>query len=51
MPPWKPVNIFEKYPRYRVSLEASVVPFREAKLTGFDTIHSQPDANRRIFSL
>jgi len=49
--PWKEINIFEKYPSYRTALETSVVPLGEAALFGFDTIHDQPDANRRIFSL
>ena len=34
--PWKEVNIFEKYPMHRVSLEASVVSFQSAVITGFD---------------
>jgi hypothetical protein len=49
--PWEDINIFEKYPRYRISLEASVVPMRLASVSGFDTIHDQPNANNRIFSL
>ncbi|MDR3076149.1 MAG: DUF1850 domain-containing protein [Synergistaceae bacterium] len=49
--PWREINIFEKYPRYRVALEASVVPFGQAKLSGFDMIHGQPNASPRIFSM
>ena len=37
--PWEEINIFEKYPMYRVSLQASVVPLKTAITTGFNTIH------------
>ena len=34
--PWDEINIFEKYPARRVSLEASVVPFVAAATSGFE---------------
>ena len=34
--PWGDINIFEKYPMYRMALEASVVPLGKALVTGFD---------------
>jgi hypothetical protein len=37
--PWEEISIFEIYPKYRVSLEASAVPFRLAMIKGFDTIN------------
>jgi hypothetical protein len=49
--PWDEIKIYEKYPSYRVALEASIVPLKDADLIGFDTIHSQPNANRRVFSM
>jgi hypothetical protein len=49
--PWREINVFEKYPNYRVALQTSVAPLKETAVTGFDTIHEQPDANRRIFSM
>jgi hypothetical protein len=49
--PWREINIFEKYPSYRASLRVTVVPFGKTELTGFDTIHDQPNANRHIFSM
>ena len=37
--PWDEINIFERYPMYRVSLEAVAVPYRLAAIFGFNTIH------------
>jgi len=34
--PWGEINIFEKYPMYRMALEASVAPFGKAFITGFE---------------
>ena len=36
--PWDEINIFEKYPKFRLSFEATVVPFRLAAITGFDSL-------------
>jgi hypothetical protein len=33
--PWDEINVFEKYPGLRVSLEASVAPLGEAEISGF----------------
>lgn len=35
--PWDEINIFEKYPKYRLSFEASAVPFSSAVIKGFDS--------------
>jgi hypothetical protein len=49
--PWEEINIFEKYPSYRMAFEATITPLGQTTLTGFDTIHEQPNADKRIFSL
>ena len=36
--PWEEINVFEKYPKYRLSFEASAVPFRHAVITGFNSV-------------
>ena len=33
--PWEEINIFEEYPKRRLSLEASAVPLKTAVITGF----------------
>ncbi|MDR1965397.1 MAG: DUF1850 domain-containing protein [Synergistaceae bacterium] len=49
--PWKEINMFEKYPSYRIAIESSVVPLKNAASAGFDTIGDQPNADRRIISM
>jgi hypothetical protein len=48
--PWDTINIFEIYPLFSLSLESGIVPFKEAPVRGFDTIHAKPDMSR-IFSM
>jgi hypothetical protein len=35
--PWNEINIFEKYPMQRLSLEVSAIPFRYSAIVGFDS--------------
>jgi hypothetical protein len=48
--PWDTINIFEIYPKFRVAFRVSTVPFKNAPIEGFDTIHGQPDMSR-VFSM
>jgi hypothetical protein len=48
--PWNAINIFEIYPKFSMAFRASIVPFRNAPIEGFDTIHGQPDRSR-VFSM
>ncbi|MDR1510238.1 MAG: DUF1850 domain-containing protein [Synergistaceae bacterium] len=48
--PWNEIKIFEKYPSYRVVMEASAAPLKDARTAGFDTIGEMPGADKRIVS-
>jgi hypothetical protein len=49
--PWDDINIYEKYPSYRIALETKIKPFKDAALRGFDTIKDVPDVNKHIFTM
>ena len=49
--PWDEIKIYEKYPSYRVALQASVLSLKKTRLEGFNTIHKSPNADKRIFSM
>ncbi|MDR1132882.1 MAG: hypothetical protein LBL05_01895, partial [Synergistaceae bacterium] len=48
--PWDTINIFEIYPKIRMAFQVSTVPFRDAPVEGFDTIHGKPDMSH-VFSM